>query len=94
MYRQQSLFEEPAAGTVVKDGAGRQTIGPDGKVSTKRGRSYVWLLCDACGCGTWVAGLAPDQGRLNDEDYRKGHGRPCRMTPKCAGRHLVSREPS
>lgn len=94
IYHQQFLFEEPAAGTVVKDGTGRQTIGPDGKVSKKRGRSFTWLRCDRCGCGTWVAGLAPDQARLADADYRQSHGRPCRMTPKCTGRHVVSKEPN
>lgn len=91
---QQSLWKKPEAGTVVRDGAGRQTIGPDGKVSRKRGRSYTWLLCDVCFSGTFVAGLAPDQDRLGEAEYRKGHGRPCRMTPKCPGRHLLSSEPS
>lgn len=85
---QQSLFEEPEPGKVVKDGAGRQTVGPDGKVSKKRGRSYTWLACSACGQGTWVAGLAPDQSRLEDAEYFKAHGRPCRMTPRCPGRHV------
>lgn len=94
MNVQQSPFEEPAAGTVVRDGAGRQTIGPDGKVSKKRGRSYTWLRCDRCGAGSWVGGLAPDQDRLEDDDYRSKHGRPCRGTPKCTGRHLLSKEPS
>lgn len=93
-FRQQPLWEEPAAGTVVKDGAGRKVIGESGKTSTKRGRSYTWLLCDRCFCGTWVAGLAPDQERLEEEAYRKDHGRPCRMTPHCTGRHLVAKEPS
>lgn len=94
LYRQQSLWKQPTAGTVVRDGAGRQTVGPDGKVSKKRGRSYTWLLCDVCLCGTWVAGLGPDQDRIAEAEYRKNHGRPCRMTPHCTGRHLVSREPT
>jgi hypothetical protein len=93
-HRQKQLWEEPAAGTVVKDGVGRQTVGPDGKTSTKRGRSYTWLLCTVCGAGTWVGGLAPDQARLDDEEYAKKHGRPCRMTPRCTGRHLLSEEPA
>lgn len=92
-FRQQPLWEEPAAGTVVKDGAGRKVIGDNGKTSTKRGRSYTWLLCDRCFCGTWVGGLAPDQERLEEEQYRKDHGRPCRMTPRCQGRHVISKEP-
>lgn len=92
-FRQQPLWEEPAAGTVVKDGAGRKTITVDGKASTKRGRSYTWLLCSVCGCGTWVAGLAPDQDRIDDAEYFKSHGRPCRLTPRCAGRHFLNREP-
>lgn len=90
MSRQQSLWAQPTAGTVVRDGAGRQTVGPDGKVSRKRGRSYTWLECSQCGQGSWVAGLAPDQSRLNDPDYFKSHGRPCRMTPRCRGRHVLS----
>lgn len=91
--RQQTLWEEPTAGTVVKDGAGRKVVGPDGKTSTKRGRSYCWLLCDVCFCGSWVGGLAPDQSRLGDEEYRKNHGRPCRMTPHCTGRHVLDHDP-
>jgi hypothetical protein len=51
-------------------------------------------LCDGCGCGTWVGGLAPDQARLGEDEYRRSHGRPCRLTPRCPGRHLVSVEPS
>lgn len=91
--RQLTLWQEPDAGTVVKDGAGRQTLTPDGKLSKKRGRSYTWLLCDVCYCGSWVGGLAPDQGRLGDREYRKAHGRPCRLTPRCQGRHLLSKDP-
>lgn len=89
-----TLWEQPQLpfpGDVVRDGAGRETVGPDGKVSKKRGRSYTWLTCDRCGEGTWVAGTAPDQERLADEEYRKAHGRPCRMTPRCPGRHLIGR---
>jgi hypothetical protein len=92
-YRQLPLFEEPAAGTVVKDGAGRRTVGPDGKVSTRRGTSFTWLRCDVCGCGRWVKGLAPDQARLDDEDYRKSHGAHCTTGPRgCPGRHVVAVE--
>jgi hypothetical protein len=91
--RQLTLWEMPAAGTVVKDGAGRQTVDENGKVSKKRGRSFTWLLCTVCLQGTWVAGLAPDQDRLDDVEYRKAHGRPCRMTPRCSGRHLLSKDP-
>jgi hypothetical protein len=87
--RQLPLWDEPAAGSVIKDGAGRRVVGPDGKVSTKRGRSYTWLSCSHCGCGTWVAGLQPDQSRLDDPEYFKSHGRPCRLTPHCPGRHVV-----
>lgn len=92
-WKVQSLFIEPAAGTVVRDGAGRRTVGPDGKTSTKRGRSYTWLRCTSCCAGTWVAGLAPDQDRLGDPEYFKSHGRPCRGTPRCPGRHLLSKDP-
>lgn len=93
-YRQQSLWEEPAAGTVVKDGAGRQVQHPDGRITTRRGISHTWLLCDRCGCGSFVKGLPPDQDRLGDEEYRKSHGAPCRTGPKgCGGRHLVAKEP-
>lgn len=94
LWRQQPLWEEPAPGAVVRDGAGRKTVGPDGKTSTKRGRSYTWLCCDRCFAGTWVGGGAPDQERVaEDEEYRKAHGRPCRMTPRCGGRHVLSSIP-
>lgn len=92
--RQQPLWEEPAPGAVVRDGAGRKVLNENGKVTTKRGRSYTWLLCDRCGCGTWVGGLAPDRERLEDEEYRKAHGRPCRLTPRCLGRHVLDHDPT
>jgi hypothetical protein len=76
-------------GTVVRVGAGRQTVGPDGKVSKKRGNTYTWLACDVCGEVVEVAGRAPDPARLSDPDYRAEHGRPCRLTPRCPGRHVV-----
>ena len=93
MIRQQTLWQEPAAGTVVKDGAGRKVVHPDGRTTTKTGRTYTWLLCTDCFLGSWVAGRAPDQSRLDDEEYRKAHGRPCRLTPRCRGRHLLSKDP-
>ncbi len=93
-YRQLGLFEEPEPGATVKDGAGRKVTHPDGRVTTKTGRTYVWLLCDRCGCGTWVGGRAPDQARLEEEQYRKDHGRPCRMTPRCSGRHVLDHDPT
>lgn len=92
-FRQLPLWEEPAAGTVVRDGAGRRVTHPDGRTTTKTGRSYTWLLCDQCGCGTWVGRLAPKEDRLEDEEYRKGFPR-CRLTPHCPGRHVVARESS
>lgn len=92
-WRQQPLWEEPAAGTMVRDGAGRKVTRPDGKVTTKVGLLHTWLLCTQCYAGTWVRGGPPDQDRLTDEEYRKAHGRPCRLTPRCTGRHLLAKDP-
>lgn len=74
---QQTLWEEPVPGTQVRDG--------------QRGhgsRLYTWLACDVCSAGTWVRGGIPDREKLEDEEYRKSHGRPC-LIPRCAGRHLL-----
>lgn len=84
------MWGDPKPGEVVRFDVGRQTAGPDGKVSKKRGTSYIWLACSVCGELILTKGLAPDQARLEDADYAAKHGRPCRMTPKCPGRHLVS----
>lgn len=65
---------------------------PIGKVSRKRGITYTWLACDHCGQISLVKGLAPDRSRLDEPDYWKDHGRPCRMTPGCRGRHLLGAE--
>lgn len=61
-----------------------------GKCHRSTGITYTWLACDRCGGLSLLRCTAPDQGRLDDPDYRKKRGRPCRMSPGCAGRHVIS----
>lgn len=61
-----------------------------GRRHRSTGITYTWLGCDRCSEISLLRCGAPDQARLDDPDYRSKHGRPCRMTPGCPGRHLVS----
>lgn len=70
--------------------AGRRTVDSEGTVRRQRGRSFTWLACDVCGQLVLAKGLAPDPERLGDPAYRETHGRKCRMTPRCSGRHVVA----
>lgn len=78
------------AGRRVVFDRGRKTVDADGIIHTQRGTTYTWLGCDVCGEVILTAGLEPDQDRIQtDPDYRKGRGRPCRLTPHCSGRHVM-----